>query len=46
MGTITKNVRKFRNLGVKFWKNCIMESRYWPKLLKHGVFLTKFSKAG
>ena len=38
MGKITKNVRNFQNLGAKLWKNGITESRYWPKILKQGVF--------
>ena len=32
------DLRKFKNLVANFWKNSITESRYWPKILKQGVF--------
>ena len=38
MGKITETVRKFYNLGARFWENGITESRYWHKILKQGVF--------
>ena len=37
---VTENVRKFLNLGAKFWKNNISKSRWRPKILRKGVFLS------
>ena len=40
MGKITENVKQY-NLNAKFWKNGITEGRYWPKILKQGVFFVQ-----
>ena len=41
MGKITDNAEKKENLNVKFWKNGNTEGRYWPKILKQGVFFVQ-----
>ena len=37
---LLSNVKK-KNLNDKFWKNGITEGRYWPKILKQGVFFVQ-----